>query len=595
MKKFDRMTRLPDRSILMLKVVLVFMWSVWLVWGAMADGSRYVSVDFLLGFCAMAAVFGLERQGKGEKLSRREAFWISGAAWLLSAAALLANHGIIYFDSILEDILLVFYLWAGFIAIRAMLQWCLIKCGCYAPKSIAVGKGWSKKKIFLSAFCSIVAIDFLALFTIGCPGTLTPDSISQMTQLLSGTYTNHHPFYHTMIIKGCVEIGLFLFGDINRAVCCYSVFQIGFMASIFAYAVVTAYELSGSKRITVVCGAWFALYPVHILYSFTMWKDVVFAGVMLLFITSLLRYWMRQPSLKKTNGVLLVLSSFGICLLRSNGFFAFALSTLLFGILLGKKYKKLTLCFVMVLLASAVLKGPVLQSLDVRQPDTIESLSIPAQQIARVAAEGGEFTAEQRDLLCRIVDVDRLGEVYVAYISDPVKALVRETDNQQYLVDHKLEYLKLWLEIGLDNPVVYLKAWIDQTVGYWFSGYEYWIVSNGVFENELGITALSDKEIRISAQLLFEELFLRGRLLPVLSALVSTGWINWIIFGIAVVWFAKRQFEQAFLSIPILATVASLMVATPVAFEYRYIYSAFTCIALILTVYLCGIPQRTKE
>lgn len=62
-----------------------------------------------------------------------------------------------------------------------------------------------------------------------------------------------------------------------------------------------------------------------------------------------------------------------------------------------------------------------LDALNVKQPDTIEALSIPAQQIARVVVEEKELTDEQRVLLNNIVDVEKIPEVYSTIFQDPLK------------------------------------------------------------------------------------------------------------------------------------------------------------------------------
>ena len=81
---------------------------------------------------------------------------------------------------------------------------------------------------------------------------------------------------------------------------------------------------------------------------------------------------------------------------------------------------------VVVIVLSIFLKYPVLKSLNVKQPDTIESLSIPAQQIARVIKDEKELSFEQKKLLSKVIDIKKIPVYYVSYFSDPIKDLVRE-------------------------------------------------------------------------------------------------------------------------------------------------------------------------
>lgn len=208
------------------------------------------------------------------------------------------------------------------------------------------------------------------------------------------------------------------------------------------------------------------------MYSFTMWKDVFFGAVVTCFVVGIYRV-LREFDRKRIDIFITVVSAVGICLLRSNGWVAFLVSTVVFVVLFGKKNKKWALTFFIILASTFVLKHSVLQAIGVKQPDTIESLSIPAQQIARVVADGKPLSEEQKKLLNQVIEVERIPEVYTDFISNPVKNLVREKNNQEYLHTHRNDFIKLYLQLGLKYPHKYIAAWIDQTKGYWNGGYSY--------------------------------------------------------------------------------------------------------------------------
>ena len=232
-----------------------------------------------------------------------------------------------------------------------------------------------------------------------------------------------------------------------------------------------------------------------------------------------------------------------------------------------------------------VLKHPVLKAPDVAQPDTIESLSVPLQQISRTVLEGRPLTPEQRELLNQVVDVDRIQETYIGRISDPMKALVRERNNQQYLTEHRLEFLKLYVSLGIRNPDVYLHAWVEQTKGYWNGGYSYWrwydveIAPYFWQENSFGL------EHSIASQSLFQ-LYLSYAALfktPLLQCLSCIGLYSWtLIFAVYATWL-KRDKEAFFTSVMPIMIIGTLLVATPVHAEFRYAYSVVCVMPLILT------------
>ena len=435
------------------------------------------------------------------------------------------------------------------------------------------------KWIITICFCTISSINLTFLFVCNYPGNLTRDSISQMTQLLSGNYTNHHPFWHTMIIKLCVTIGMKLFHNINAAVACYSVAQIIFMSVCFTFCISTLYQLKVPSIWLVLTLCYFALMPYHILYSFTMWKDIPFGLATLLLITSLFRIFEDIGERKWLNKSALIIGSFGMCLWRSNGWIAFLLSALVFIAFFRKKYIKISILFSAVLVVTYVMIHPVLSYLEVKQPDLIESLSIPAQQIARVIVENEEISKDERDLLSKIVEIEKIPDVYKDYISDPVKDLVRKTANQEYLLTHKMDYLKLWIAIGLKHPLTYFKAWIDQTKGYWNGGYKYWIWSNGVEENTLGIKRNEGNPIASLISGIFFDIIYADNMFILFK---SIGLFTWIIIACGSINLANGKGKRAFLSVPLLAIIATLCIATPVYSEFRYAYASFTCSPMII-------------
>ena len=132
--------------------------------------------------------------------------------------------------------------------------------------------------------------------------------------------------------------------------------------------------------------------------------------------------------------------------------------------------------------------------------------------------------------------------------------------------------MKLWIELGLAYPGDYLKAYIDQTYGYWYPDSFYLVAeAEGVSGTELGVShtplirgplVVKGKEISIK----------RGSMLPIYSLLWSMGVIFWILIfciGNALV---RKEKAKLIYYLPSLALYLTVMIATPVATEFRYVY-----------------------
>lgn len=452
-------------------------------------------------------------------------------------------------------------------------------------------KTLSPSKAFIICFLSITIINCSALFLGFYPGILTPDSISQITQILSGNYSNHHPYYHTQIIKLFFMIGMLLFNNINAAVATYIVFQILFMSICFSLTISTMAHLKISNKILLLMSLFYALMPYHIMYSITMWKDIMFGGFVLLFITFIFRIFQNIGN-KTVNYIFLFISSLGFCLFRSNGFFAFVMLTIFLFLLFKMEQRKMLFIFIAAIFLSTFMKYPILNYLNVKQPDTIEALSIPAQQIARVISENKPLTSDEKQLLEKVINVNEIPQKYKPYISDNIKNLVRKKGNQHLFKENKFEYLKLYVQLGIKYPLSYARGWIDETKGYWNAGYEYWRWSTGIHENNLEIKPepLSQRANKYFNRYL--SLFTRIQLLRIFLCIGLFVWINLLMLFINMY---RKDKIGILISLPTIMIVLSLLIATPVFSEFRYLYAIFCALPMIITISLRNLSQELSE
>ena len=134
----------------------------------------------------------------------------------------------------------------------------------------------------------------------------------------------------------------------------------------------------------------------------------------------------------------------------------------------------------------------------------------------------------------------------------------------------------------------YLTAWIDQTRGYWNGGYYYWIWEDTVQTNDYGIERKSNPTL----SRLFGYYLESYRKVPFLQPLVSIGLTVWLLFILLYQTIIRRNKTNLFFLIPILATWATLLIATPVFSEFRYIYFAFTTAPFLTIITFLKTNQR---
>ena len=438
--------------------------------------------------------------------------------------------------------------------------------------------------LFLAAF--VVLMGWFSLWMLyRFPGCMSPDSEWQLVQA-RGIYplSNHHPIVHTMIIRLCINLGFLISGNPSVALALYTLVQSAMLSACFAYLIVTMYSLR--IRIAVIAAVFlsFILLPYHATLAVTMLKDVWFSGFVLLLCTTLWRLlysYEAQGRVYKRDLALLFVSSLGMCIFRTNGLYAFFLFVPFVFCFFFRKSKAAALLPVLALVLALLITGPLYNSLVIIPPDTIESLSIPTQHICRAIVEGARLSDEQTELLGRVMDISKVPDIYLGYLSDPVKILVRETGDLEWLAANRGEYLKLWLEIGLENPGAYLRAQIDLTGGYWFPKTDGTVIypyfSRGDVNTELCLLPAPLAAVLTAIASTMPQL-------PVIRYFFSNGAAVWLFLALLGLCAARKQYSKLLLFVPVLAVWLTLIIATPLDNEFRYAYSVFTTLPLLLVV-----------
>lgn len=439
----------------------------------------------------------------------------------------------------------------------------------------------AEKNAFWICFAGICAVNLFVLFFLKYPGILTGDTFNQINQVLTGRYNNHHPFFHTILLKPCIALGMGLFHDLNAGVAIYCVGQILFMAAVFSYVVRVIVRLGAPRWAVIAVGAYYMLAPFHIMFSISVWKSIIFSGWVTLF--CLKQFELLQDTRHSfLDYAVYAAACIGACLFRSNGMIAMLISLMVFVLCFGTKQKRTLGLFLLCVVFSFALKHTLLSALNIPQPDTVESLSVPVQQIARTVVEHNDLTEDESRLLNRVIPVEKIDGVYVADYSDPIKNLIRATrSGQGDLEGWPMEYVGLYLRLGLRHPVTYIKAWIDQTSGYWSSGYTYPQWSSHVFPNSLG---LENRILLPRLSSMFDYALGTFDDFGFFEYLRSPGLFLWLSLLMVCFGLLRSDKQTILISIPGIAVTATLLLATPMANEFAYIYSLFCVFPLALVV-----------
>lgn len=450
----------------------------------------------------------------------------------------------------------------------------------------------------LSTFI-ICFICYLPYFLYLFPGVMTPDSIVQLEQTAgSEPLSNHHPLVHTLLMGFFFKIGRYLTHNDTLAAVFYTTVQMLFMILCAVFSVSTLKRLRIKGSYILAATLFYALIPYNAVFSVTIWKDVPFAGIVLVFVCSMLRLSLDIKDVgtnKKTlvtDIVTLVISGTGLCLFRSNGWYAFVVFALIYALCMlirtlkqrkefsGKTasnetesgfIKVMSTSLAIILILSAMIKYPLMSAFKIPQADFVESLSIPVQQIAAVITYNGDIAPQDMEELQKVIDIKYVRELYEPTFADNIKELVR-AGHPEYLEANKGKFLGIWLRTFVKNPVAYYRAYMEQTVGYYFPD-EFYNIANteGVSGTMLDIrhTPLLGGQKVIKLKEIAIKL---GNMLPVYSLLWSMGVIFWLLLFFAGYTVVEGRKERLLYYMPYLLLFVTVLLATPVATEFRYVY-----------------------
>jgi len=429
-------------------------------------------------------------------------------------------------------------------------------------------------------FGSIVIINLIHLFFVEYPGNLTEDTFTQISEMISGEFSNFNTFWHTMIFRSVLMLGDSFFSDANTAIALFTVVQMMVVAFAFTHCLMTMILYGVPKWAVIVSYLIFAIIPYNMALSITIWKDVLFAAGCLLMLSAWVRILIKIGSKPIWNYVVFLFGSVLFLVSRTNGWIIYLVSFILYVSLIRKDKRFLALMGATAALGWFLL-NPALSMLNVDGGDLAESLSIPIQQVSRVIAEGRDLTEGEEALLSRVVDLDEVPDLYTNWISDPMKVEVRSKD-YAYFQQNLGEYTSLWLKLGLRYPTEYVKAWVDQTKGYWNAGYDYAMYSETVTDNPYGVEKMTGGNPIAS---LFRLYFGLSRHVIFFEPLHSIGLHVWIVilcFLLNVI----RKRELWIISMPVLLLVVGLWFGTPVYSCFRYVYPLFVSFPLIVSTSL---------
>lgn len=568
------------REKLVLGAIAIVLSIIWLYSLRSIKGSfvTYVIIAFV------SVVMSLLQRGKVDKKSVN--ITICFISVLLSFLIVLGNYYIFTGENDIEKIMRASVtLVSGVFVFYNIFKYGYLNLRGYSFKETRKCEGFGVK-IFIIACTVFIIFNVLILVLCKYPCDYMYDSLWQLSEIQANEYTNHHAVYHTFILSIFYNLGYKTGIGLGTGMFFYILLQIVVVGLITGYFIKTLYDMRVPILLMVLAYAYVLLNPISLKYIAYIDKDELFVYMGLLFCTALTRIVYEIKGKRSIDWVLMFIGAFGFGLFRGNGMLVIIVTMAVTIMMKTNVRKKLLIAFSTITVILILLNGPVRSLMGVKPTEFSEGLSIPIQQISRVVYDDCELTNDEKDQIEELVEEEVIKREYNPGNADFTKGKIQFWGRDDYFKENKEKYLKLYIEIGKKYPYEYLKAWIDQTYGYWVPGYGQ---SYNVFEK---YTPIIGKWEDIVEDIEKNRKVFVPQIITILNAyakmveengflyqFMEIGGIVYLLIYLAFIKVWKKN-KTIFIETMGITTVATLLVASPLCAEIRYAY------VILLLVYL---------
>ncbi|MBR3169320.1 hypothetical protein IKF23_02670 [Candidatus Saccharibacteria bacterium] len=464
----------------------------------------------------------------------------------------------------------------------------------YLEKTVLKRNKVLTKKEKIIIFVLIVVSNlliYLALF----PGIYGWDSALQAYRFMYGGTDSHYSVLLGSVFGAFLETGKNLFGSYDVGMAIAMFLQLLLASAVYAKVVFFVNKKYENLSMTVIAVLYFIfvlLFGAMAVYST---QDTIFGALFALVFIELWEfssdtsYWD-----KKWNIVKFIMLSFLMCLCRNNGVYILIIVVMVAFFLI--KDKKKVLLMLIPILMSFVYSGPFLGAIGVEKTDTLnEMMSVPSQQMARVYVFDGAMTEEDKEKIEFYYDKTRRFTEYKDFMAKADKT--KSSLNSDKVKENTLDYLLLWMRLGIMNPKKYTEAFLLNSLGTWYPGKVYNDPRARIGYIEYGMNTLWDEydgefaemKIERNSLLPFYEEQLHSLLFenewqqkPILSVIYSIG-SYFVLVVFVVMMLIYRKENCLFIPMSLIIGLYITILLGPVAI-FRYCYPALIVMPIVIGI-----------
>lgn len=461
-------------------------------------------------------------------------------------------------------------------------------------------------------YSAVIFLCWLPVFLAYYPSVFAYDAEGQLYQVIAHDYSTHHPLLHTLFLGAFFWLGDQMPGSYSAGMAVHSVVQMLLMACAFGYTLMYLYRRGVSAYLRTALLFFYALFPANSILALSTTKDVLFSALALIYTISVYRMVSDDTERHGVNNVAddagvpafarndfnaeqyFVIKDWAayvlICVLmllfRNNAVYAYVLSVpvIYLGLRRGKSSGDISLrrryliasaaALILFAAGSMTLKAV----LDAQNGSPREMLSIPLQQMARTRVKAEDtLSPEMRQELEKYLPSEWVLAAYDPYLADPVK-------NRAVIHDDPAGLIRTWIKLGTEYPQIYIDAFLDNSIGYWFLEDQTHAQIYGI-GTESGFGYLSTDNRRMPAGCeIVEHSYLPGlraamerivsdnayRKLPVIRVIFAPAFYWWMLCMYIAVVIYRRRYRLLLPVVFFLFYYLTLLLSPTVLIRYMY-------------------------
>ena len=319
-----------------------------------------------------------------------------------------------------------------------------------------------EKHSFLAPFVMILVcwLPYLIAFY---PGFVPSDGLKQLNNFFgSGNFTDNHPAFSSMMMGWTMRIGRF-FGSDNLGVFLFTGPQAAVNAAAMAYCFPLFKKLKSPLWLRKLALFSFSLIPIWPNYAYSLLKDSYYMAMILLFVILMIRILVDAEAFCSClwKPVLTILTLTLMMLVRHEGQYVGGLIFLLLFTVPGprRQWKKLLPLVLIPLCIVNIFNRVIRPALNIPDAPAREALTMPIRQTAAVVMEMEDrLTEDESAVLHELFVYENIPEMFATATEngDNLKGQFDPWASR----DAIFRYMKVWAELGLKHPLVYLNMYL---------------------------------------------------------------------------------------------------------------------------------------